>query len=161
MATSTCDVDRHWMRRALALAEHAATLDEVPVGAVVVRAGVELGAGWNNAISTHDPTAHAEVNALRAASKKTGNYRLPGSTLYVTVEPCAMCAGAVVQARVARVVFAAPEPRSGAVVSVLRVFDCEALNHRPEVAAGVMREEASQTLRRLFRARRANSGTVY
>lgn len=150
------DPDRHWMRRALELAEHAARLHEVPVGAVVVREECELGCGWNSPVSANDPTAHAEINALRAASERAANYRLPGSTLYVTVEPCAMCAGAIVQARVARVVFATREPRSGAVVSVLKVFDCEALNHRPEYTEGVMQQEAGEILQRFFRARRGS-----
>src|SRR5690554_300266 len=114
------DEHEHWMRQALALAARAEEQGEVPVGAVLVREGGVLGEGFNQPISSHDPTAHAEITALRDAARRAGNYRLPDSTLYVTIEPCAMCCGALVHARVAKVVFGAREPKAGAVCSHLR-----------------------------------------
>jgi len=152
--TAGAAADEAWMRRALALAARAERDGEVPVGAVVVRDGATLGEGWNSPIASRDPTAHAEIAALRAAAAAAGNYRLPGSVLYVTVEPCAMCAGAIVQARVARVVFGAADDRAGAAGSVLDVLGARALNHRPGVAGGVLGEECAERLRRFFRARR-------
>jgi tRNA(adenine34) deaminase len=143
-----------YMRRALEWARRAAAAGEVPVGAVVVRDGVVLGEGGNQPIGSHDPTAHAEIVALRAAALVAGNYRLPGATLYVTIEPCTMCAGALVHARVGRLVFGAREPRAGAVVSTAAVFDNAALNHRLEVIEGVLADESSELLKTFFRARR-------
>ena len=142
------------MRQALAQAERAAELGEVPVGAVVVIDGEVVGRGCNRGVSSSDPTAHAEIVALRDAAAARGNYRLPGSTLYVTVEPCTMCAGALVHARVGCVVFGAPEPRSGALISTASVLDNAALNHRVEVVGGVLAEECAERLRRFFADRR-------
>lgn len=144
------------MAQALDQARAAQALDEVPVGAVLVREDTDtvLGVGFNRPISGCDPTAHAEVVALRAAAADAGNYRLPGSTLYVTLEPCAMCAGAIVQARVQRVVFGARDPRAGAAGSVFDVFGEQRLNHRPAVTEGVMAEACGDLLRAFFRRRR-------
>jgi len=144
----------HWMRQALVLAQRAAAIDEVPVGAVAVLDGEVLGEGWNQVISSRDPTAHAEIVALRAAAKRVGNYRLPGITLYVTLEPCTMCAGAMVHARVAQLVFAATEPRAGAVCSRCRLLDETWLNHRVDWQGGVLAEASSDLLVAFFRARR-------
>jgi tRNA(adenine34) deaminase len=150
----TTDDDEHWMRRALALADRAAALDEVPVGALVVRDGELLGEGWNQVISAADPTAHAEVVALRAAARQVGNYRLPGATLFVTLEPCAMCAGAMVHARIARLVFAAAEPRAGVACSRCQLLDEPWFNHRVSWQGGVLAEASSDRLQAFFRARR-------
>lgn len=146
--------DEIFMQRAIELAVEAECDGEVPVGAVLVGDGVVLGCGRNRVIADSDPTAHAEIVALRAAAERIGNYRLPGTTLYVTLEPCSMCAGAIVHARVARVVYAATDPRAGAHCSVFNVLDNPALNHRCEVTAGVMAEPASKMLRSFFRNRR-------
>ena len=151
--------DDDWMGRALALADQAARAGEVPVGAVVVRDGVELGAGWNRPIGACDPSAHAEIEALRAAARTAGNYRLPAAELFVTLEPCAMCAGAIVQARVARVVFAAPDPRAGAFGSALDLRAMPGLNHRPDCIGGVRAGEAAERLLVFFRERRLLAGT--
>ena len=151
--------DDDWMGRALDLADRAAGEGEVPVGAVVVRGGVELGAGWNRPVGSCDPSAHAEIEALRAAARAVGNYRLPGAELFVTLEPCAMCAGAIVQARVARVVFAAADPRAGAFGSAFDLRAVPGLNHRPECVGGVRAEEASERLLAFFRGRRLLAGT--
>ena len=144
----------HWMARAMALAQHAASAGEVPVGAVLVRDGELLAEGWNQSISTQDPTAHAEVVVLRKASEKVGNYRLPGSTLYVTLEPCSMCSGAMVQARCERVVFATREPRSGAVVSQASLLEHPMHLHRVAWEEGPMAVESAELLRAFFKARR-------
>lgn len=146
--------DERFMRRALALAERGARDGEVPVGAVVVLDGEIIGEGFNCPLTRRDPTAHAEIEALRDAAKRVGNYRLSATTLYVTIEPCTMCAGALVHARVARLVYGAPEPRSGAVQSTARVLDNPGLNHRVQVTAGVLADAAGELLRRFFRARR-------
>ena len=143
-----------FMRRALEWAQRAASAGEVPVGALVVRDGIVLGAGANQPVGSHDPTAHAEIVALRAAALNVGNYRLPGATLYVTIEPCTMCAGALIHARIATLVFGAREPRAGAVVSTERVFANAALNHRVEVVEGVLADAAGDLLRTFFRGRR-------
>jgi len=142
------------MRRALELADAAADAGEVPVGAVLVRAGLEIGHGWNAPIGCADPTAHAEIRALRAAARDCANYRLPESTLYVTLEPCPMCAGAIIQARVARVVFGAGDSRWGAAGSVFDVLTSGKLNHRPVCEGGILAEEAAEKLQRFFRERR-------
>ena len=151
---SRAAVDLRWMRRALALADHAAAVGEVPVGAVLVRDGEELGAGWNAPLGSNDPTAHAEVMALRAAAAAAGNYRLTGSTLYATMEPCPMCAGAIVQARVARVVYAARDERWGAVESVFEILGSRRLNHHVDCEGGILAEESAQRLKTFFEARR-------
>lgn len=148
------ELDRRWMRRALALAQQAAEAGEVPVGAVLVRDGQCIGEGSNRPISGVDPTAHAEIQALRAAAKSQDNYRLPGSTLYVTIEPCAMCAGAIVHARVERVVFAATEPKAGAVCSHWQLFDQPQLNHRVAYQGGVLADEAKALMQAFFAERR-------
>ena len=151
--------DDDWMGRALALAERAARAGEVPVGAVVVRDGVELGAGWNRPIGACDPSAHAEIEALRAAARTAGNYRLPAAEIFVTLEPCVMCAGAIGQARVARVVFAAPDPRAGAFGSAFDLRTMPGLNHRPDCVGGVRADEAAGRLLAFFRERRLLAGT--
>src|SRR5581483_11324122 len=130
------EADRHWMRRALELAQHAARQGEVPVGAVLVKDGAALGEGWNQPIVAHDPGAHAEMVALRAAAQRLGNYRLPGTTLYVTLEPCVMWAGAILHARVERLVFGARDPKAGAVESVYDVIAQPRLNHVVEWTGG-------------------------
>lgn len=147
--------DEKWMREALALAGQGAACGEVPVGALVVRDGVVLGRGWNCPISRHDPTAHAEVMALRDAAQQEANYRLAGATLYVTIEPCTMCFGALMHARIARLVYGATEPRAGACVSQLCLPEQTFYNHRIEVAGGVLAEESAALLRGFFRQRRA------
>jgi tRNA(adenine34) deaminase len=146
--------DLHWMRHALDLAQRAASEGEVPVGAVLVKDGAILAGGWNRPIATHDPSAHAEMMALRAAAAALGNYRLPGSTLYVTLEPCVMCAGAIVHARVSRLVFGARDPKAGAVDSVYDVIAQPRLNHVVEWSGGVLEEDCGAVLRDFFRARR-------
>ena len=144
------------MRRALELARSAEVAGEVPVGAVLVASdGQIIGEGWNQPIGAHDPTAHAEIVALRAAANAEGNYRLPGTTLYVTLEPCPMCAGAIVHARVERVVFGAVDPRSGAAGSVFDLLPSdERFNHYTRCEGGVLAQESADMLRRFFRARR-------
>lgn len=145
-----------YMREALAEASRAMAGGEVPVGAVVVAGdtGRIVGRGCNQPIGAADPTAHAEVVALRDAARRVGNYRLTGATLYVTVEPCLMCAGALVHARIGTLVYGAPEPKAGAVRSVMRALEHPALNHRVEVVAGVLGEECRGTMRAFFGARR-------
>lgn len=150
--------DERWMRRALDLAAGAAREGEVPVGAVIVRDGVEIGAGANAPIRNADSTAHAEINAIRAASRVTGNYRLAGTTLYATMEPCVMCAGAIVHARIARVVYGAADERWGGAGSVFDVLGCARLNHRPEVRGGVLACESARLLLEFFRVRRGRDG---
>ncbi len=150
--------DEHWMRDALALARQAAERGEVPVGAVVVSAGGErLAGGFNQPIATHDPSAHAEMMALRAACAAVGNYRLPGASLYVTLEPCAMCMGAMLHARLARVVFAAPDPKTGVCGGVIDLPAIRQLNHQTQVQGGLLAEQAGELLRSFFRARRRPS----
>lgn len=147
--------DLAFMQLAYAQAQQAWALGEVPVGAVLVKDGVVLGSGYNHPISGSDPTAHAEIVALRAAAASVGNYRLPGCTLYVTLEPCIMCAGAMLHARLARVVFAASDPKTGAAGSVLNIFEQEKLNHHTVVQGGVMAQECSTLLKDFFVSRRA------
>lgn len=146
--------DRRFMLLALALARRAEDEGEVPVGALVTQDDNILGDGWNRPVGSNDPTAHAEIVAIRAASTQLRNYRLPGTTLYVTLEPCAMCAGAIVQARIARVVFGAHDPRAGAAGSVLNVLDHPILNHRAALTAGVEAEACAMLLTDFFKARR-------
>lgn len=142
------------MREAIAEARKGAELGEVPVGAILVRDGTIIGRGFNQPISSHDPSAHAEMVALRQAALADNNYRLPGTTLYVTLEPCTMCSGLLVHSRINRLVFGASEPRSGAVVSRAQVLDQPWLNHRVLVEGGVLAEECGALLTEFFRARR-------
>ena len=142
------------MKRALALARDAADAGEVPIGAVVVKDGVVIGEGRNAPRADHDPTAHAEIAAIRNAARALGDERLTGCELYVTLEPCAMCAGAIVHARLARVTYAAPDPKGGAVAHGARVFDHPQCLHRPEVVAGIGEAEAAELLQEFFRQRR-------
>ena len=151
--TSTAEHEQ-WMRRALALADRAGNEGEVPIGAVIVKDGQLLGEGWNSVITFKDPTAHAEVVAMRDAAKMTGNYRLPGSTVYVTLEPCTMCAGAMIHARVAELVFAAKEPKAGVVCSTCSLLDEPRYNHRIRWQGGVLAEMSSERLQAFFRERR-------
>jgi tRNA(adenine34) deaminase len=148
--------DERFMRRALDLARHAQDEHaEIPVGAVLVLDGAIVGEGWNRSIGGHDASAHAEIMALRDAGQHLRNYRFPGSTLYVTLEPCVMCAGAIVHARVARVVFAADDPKTGAAGSVFDTLISDRHNHHVEVARGLCANEASNLLRDFFRSRRS------
>lgn len=146
--------DEVFMREALGLAVQAAARGEVPVGAVVVKDGIVIGRGFNQPIGRHDPTAHAEVMALRDAASALGNYRLPGCELYVTLEPCAMCAMALMHARFKRVVFGARDPKTGAAGSVVDLFGEARLNHHTDVVGGVLAEECGQVLRDFFAERR-------
>jgi tRNA(adenine34) deaminase len=146
--------DARFMRAALREAAHAAREDEVPVGAVVVLDGRVIARARNRSIAAHDPAAHAEILALRRAGRKLGNYRLGGCSLYVTMEPCAMCAGAMVHARVKRLVYGASDPKAGACGSALKVINHPKLNHRVEVCKGLLEEECAAVLRDFFRARR-------
>ena len=146
--------DVRWMRLALAEAAAAATAGEVPIGAVVVRGGDVVARGRNGPVAARDPTAHAEIRALRAAAEQLGNYRLIDCTLYVTVEPCLMCAGALVQARIRRLVYGAEAPKTGAVASATNVLDGPAVNHRVTVTSGVLADAAGDLLRCFFAARR-------
>jgi tRNA(adenine34) deaminase len=148
------DNDQRFMRAALEEARAAAERGEVPVGAVVVINDEIVARAGNRTIADCDPTAHAEVIALREASKRIGNYRLAGAALYVTIEPCAMCAGAMIQARIARLVYGAPDPKGGAVQSCFAVLDHPQLNHRVEVTAGVLADDAAAVLKEFFAARR-------
>ena len=149
--------DERWMALALEEAARGAEAGEVPVGAVVVVDGRLLARAHNAPISLADPTAHAEVLALRAAARETGNYRLAGAALYVTIEPCVMCCGAAVHARIARLVYGAADPKAGAVQSLYRLLEDPRLNHRVEVAAGVLADACGARLSEFFRARRAPS----
>ncbi len=148
--------DTDWMRQALAQAEIAAGMDEVPVGAVLVgAAGNLIAAGHNRPISACDPSAHAEIVTLRAAAQKLGNYRLPDTTLYVTLEPCTMCVGALVHARIGRLVYGATEPKTGAIESAQQLFESGKFNHRPVIESGVLADECAALLTRFFENRRA------
>ncbi|MGB5300935.1 MAG: tRNA adenosine(34) deaminase TadA [Thiogranum sp.] len=151
MATET---DIEWMRYALGLAARAEEQDEVPVGAIIVKDDKVIGEGWNRPISTDDPTAHAEIVAMRAAAQLLANYRLAGTTLYVTLEPCLMCAGAMIHARIGRLVFGAYDRKRGAVNSTAHAFDAQGLNHQLEVCGGVLETDCADRLRRFFAARR-------
>jgi len=146
------DVD--WMRHAIALAKRAEAMGEVPVGALVVREGRVLGEGWNQPIASHDPAAHAEILALRAAGRAVSDYRLGGATPYVTLEPCRMCAAAIAHTRVARLVFGAWDPRQGAAGSVFNLVASEAMNHRVDALGGVLSDECGALLRGFFAGRR-------
>ena len=146
--------DADWMRQALGLAARAEAEGEVPVGAIVVRDGQVLGEGWNQPVALRDPTAHAEILALRTAAQKIGDYRLGGATIYVTLEPCPMCAAAIAHARVARLVFGAWDPRQGAAGSAFNLVAAEALNHRVDAFGGVLSEECGAMLKKFFATRR-------
>ncbi len=146
--------DEHFMQLALEQAKLGALRGEVPVGAVVVHEGEVVGSGFNCPISTSDPSAHAEMVAIRAAAAKLDNYRLPGSSLYVTLEPCSMCAGLIVHSRIARVVFGTTEPKAGVAVSRGQFFQQDFLNHRVLIEGGVLAQDCSQLLTEFFRARR-------
>ena len=148
------ELDRQFMQQALDQAKLAAAAGEVPVGAVLVRDGQVISTGFNQPITNSDPSAHAEMMALRAAAQSESNYRLPGTTLYVTLEPCTMCAGAMLHARVERVVFGASDPKTGAAGSVLNVFSEKQINHQTQVEGGIMSEECGQVLRDFFKERR-------
>ncbi len=149
--------DEDWMVRALELAGRAAERGEVPVGAVLVRDEIVVGEGWNQPIGCHDPSAHAEIVALRAAGQQESNYRLPGTTLYVTLEPCPMCVGAMIHARIERLVFGARDPKTGAAGSVFDLLHAPEHNHRVRVTGGVLAHECGNLLTNFFRARRSNT----
>ena len=146
-----------WMRHAIKLAAQAEEAGEVPVGAVLIREGEILGEGWNSSIGAHDPSAHAEIMALRAAGIQSGNYRLPGSCLYVTLEPCVMCVGAILHARVAQVVFGAFDPKTGAAGSVFSLLQDKRHFHDCQVTGGILADECAAQLQAFFRARRAEA----
>jgi tRNA(adenine34) deaminase len=150
----TAKTDEFWMEEALREAQRAQAVGEVPVGAVVVSDGRIVGRGYNRPISSHDPTAHAEVVALREAGQRLGNYRLAACDLYVTVEPCAMCAGAIVHARIRRLIYGAEDPKAGAVASTMRVLENPALNHHVEVVSGVLAGRCMEQVQAFFRERR-------
>lgn len=152
--TDAAELDERHMRRALELARCGKAEGEVPVGAVLVADGRVIAESWNRPVALADPTAHAEILALRAAGQALGNYRLADATLYVTLEPCAMCAGAMVHARIARLVYGAHDPKAGAAGSVFELLRTQALNHRVEVVPGVLAEECGELLRTFFQARR-------
>jgi tRNA(adenine34) deaminase len=147
-------IDEQWMHHALTLAQKAAELGEVPVGAVLVKQGKLLAEGWNRPIMNHDPTAHAEIMAIRQAASLLANYRLPETTLYITLEPCCMCAGAILHARISRIVFGASEPRAGAVGSVINLLQNANFNHQTEISSGLLATECGQLLKDFFALRR-------
>ncbi len=147
--------DLHWMRKALELAKLAEEKGEVPVGALIVRDNQVIGQGYNQPIATHDPSAHAEIQAIRQACLHAKNYRLTNTTMYVTLEPCAMCAGAIIHARITRVVFGATDPRTGAAGSVFNILQEPLLNHRCQVSAGIEKEACAHILKNFFKNKRA------
>ena len=149
--------DDQWMRLALELAQQAAGLGEVPVGAVVVKDGEVIGRGFNRPIGSHDPSAHAEMVALREASQRLGNYRLTDCDLYVTLEPCVMCSGAIFHARIRNVVFGATDPKTGVAGSVMNLYESKSLNHHTAIRGGVMAQESATLLQSFFAARRKSS----
>ncbi len=148
------ELDRQYMSMAIEQAQLAAESGEVPVGAVIVRDGQVIAKGFNKPIANHDPSAHAEMLALREAALMEKNYRIPGSTLYVTLEPCAMCSGAMLHARIDRVVYGASDPKTGAAGSVMNIFASKQINHQTSVEGGIMSEECGQLLRDFFKERR-------
>ena len=148
------ELDRQYMQQAIEQAQLAALAGEVPVGAVLVRDGQVISKAFNKPITNHDPSAHAEMLALRQAAEAEQNYRLPGTTLYVTLEPCTMCAGAMLHARVGRIVYGAPDPKTGAAGSVVDVFASKQINHQTSVNGGIMAEECGQLLKTFFKERR-------
>jgi len=147
-------LDEFWMQYALELAKHAQAEGEVPVGAVLVRDEQVIGEGWNQPISAKDPTSHAEIMALRAAASRINNYRLLNTTLYVTLEPCSMCAGAIIHSRVKRVVYGASDPKGGAAGSVFEILGTDKLNHKVEVTSGILVNDCSELLKVFFKSRR-------
>jgi tRNA(adenine34) deaminase len=149
------DGNHEFMRAALALAAEAGRRGEVPVGSVVVLDGRVIGSGYNQPIASSDPTAHAEIVAIREAGRRLGNYRLTGATLYVTIEPCQMCVGAMIHARVARLVYGTREPKAGAIESAMRAHEHPSLNHRMEAIGGVLEDECRQVIQEFFQERRA------
>ena len=151
---SWADADVAHMQSALAAAQQGGEAGEVPVGAVVTLSDKVVASAHNQTITAHDPSGHAEIIALRAAATEAGNHRLPGATLYVTLEPCAMCMDAIAQARIARVVFGAYDPKAGAAGSAIDLTDSKALNHHPEVNGGLLEDESSKLLKKFFEARR-------
>jgi tRNA(adenine34) deaminase len=153
------DQDLRWMRHAMELARQGQTHNEVPVGAVIVKDNQIIGEGWNQPIGRHDPSAHAEMVALRAAGQTLSNYRLLDTVLYVTLEPCVMCAGAIIHARVSRVVFGATDPKGGAAGSVVDIFANTTINHHVEVEGGLLAAECSDLLTQFFRAKRNGSSS--
>ncbi len=150
----TINSDKKWINLALGLARHAESIGEVPVGAVIVKDNKVIGEGWNQSITTHDPTAHAEIIALRSAAKTIENYRLSDSTLYVTLEPCPMCAGAMVHARIKRIVYGASDPKTGAAGTIFNLLNHNNLNHKVSCTGGVKADECSQLLSQFFKKRR-------
>ena len=154
-STAITAADARWMEYALQLTGRAQAEDEVPVAALVVKGNEIIGEGWNRPISSNDPTAHAEIVAMRAAAERLGNYRLNGATLYVTLEPCLMCAGAIIHARIERLVFGAYDPKRGAINSTMHAFETQGLNHRVTVVGGVLEEQCAERLQAFFRSRRA------
>jgi tRNA(adenine34) deaminase len=154
LSSQVLQKDIFWLKRALELAERAERLGEVPVGALITLNDEVIGEGFNNPIADHDPTAHAEIVAIRAAGQSLKNYRLVGATLYVTLEPCVMCMGAMCHARIVRVVYGASDPKRGAAGSALRLQDADFLNHRIEVHGGLLEVECGEQLRRFFREKR-------
>jgi tRNA(adenine34) deaminase len=150
-------MSRHdkWMQRAFDLAKKAEAQDEVPVGAVIVYEDKIIGEGWNQPISANDPAAHAEIMALRDAGEKIGNYRLPNATIYVTLEPCTMCAGAIIHARLAKLVYSVDDPKTGACGSVFNLLQTEELNHKVEIEKGVMEDESRSLIQSFFKEKRA------
>ena len=149
--------DEKWMQLALDQARLAREHDEVPVGAVIIYNNEVIGTGWNQPISSNDPTAHAEIVALRVAAKTIQNYRIPGASMFVTLEPCAMCAGAIIQARLQRLIFAVADLRSGAAGSVFNVLQNDSLNHRTEISANVLSEPCRELIQSFFKERRASN----
>lgn len=154
-------MDEYWMQKALCLAQQAQAQGEVPVGALIVKNNEIIAEGLNGSISCCDPTAHAEMQAIRAAAQTLQNYRMLDTTLYVTLEPCAMCAGAIIQARIARVIFGASDPRTGAAGSVFNVLENPVLNHRASVTKGILGAECGALLTQFFRNKRKNKTTSY
>ncbi len=149
--------DAKWMQRAFELADEAKSQGEVPVGAIVVHKDKIIGEGYNQPISSNDPTAHAEINALRDAGNKLGNYRLADTTMYVTLEPCAMCAGAIVHARITKLVYAADDPKTGACGSVFNLLQSNELNHKVEIEKGIMEKECCSLIQTFFKEKRVKS----
>lgn len=149
--------DKDYMQRAFMLAEKAKSQDEVPVGAVIVHDDKIIGEGWNQPISSNDPTAHAEIMALRDAAKKLSNYRLPEATMYVTLEPCAMCAGAIVHARLAKLIYAIADSKTGACGSVFNLLQTEELNHKVEIQKGIMEDECRDLIQNFFKEKRVKN----
>jgi tRNA(adenine34) deaminase len=147
--------DKDWMQRAFELAEKAKAQGEVPVGAIIVHDNKIIGEGWNQPISSNDPTAHAEIIALRDAGNNIGNYRLIDATMYVTLEPCVMCTGAIVHARLAKLVYAADDPKTGACGSVFNLLQTEELNHKVEIEKGIMEDECRSLIQTFFKDKRA------